>query len=262
IKVQLAAFLHHFRGSNQHHLNSAHQCNISASTVFLYVDCVTQALGDLSTHFIKWPDRARQDKIHDAFREQGFLGAIGAIDGSLIWFVDVPAVDGSYYYCCKKFYGVCFIFSVYFGDAYDIGWPASQNDITVFKKLDIWLEHPKFFEANEYLLADKGYQITPYTIQWFDDVELCSQDEHFNHTAFNKMHASAWIIVEHSFGDLKGRFPALKWMVGKDTCQIYHSIEALMILANIFRTLQDSPWEIPDFNSSNALAELVQGIVI
>ncbi|KAF9504262.1 hypothetical protein BS47DRAFT_1247982, partial [Hydnum rufescens UP504] len=68
---------------------------------------------------------------------------------------------------------------------------------------------------------------------------------------FNKVHASARIIVEHSFSDLKGRFPALKWLAGWDIHQMYHAMEALMILANIFRMLQDSPHEIPNFDGSD-----------
>jgi DDE superfamily endonuclease len=106
--------------------------------------------------------------------------------------------------------------------------------------------------------AGIGYQITPYTIQSFDDQELNHGGEHHQHTAFNKMHASVQIVVEHSFGELKGRFPALKWLAGNDVTWSYHSVEALMILANIFQMLQDSPWEIPDFDGSDDLAQHVQ----
>ncbi|KAF9504263.1 hypothetical protein BS47DRAFT_1253849, partial [Hydnum rufescens UP504] len=157
VEVQFAAFLQHFGSSNQHHLNTACECNIGAGTVFLYVDHVIQALGDLGPHFIKWPDQTRCAEIHKAFGEQGFPGAIGAINGSLIHFVEVPAVDGSYYYCHKKFFGANIQAMVdhegYF-TSYDIGWPASQNDIVIFKKSSIWLERHKFFEPDKYLLAD------------------------------------------------------------------------------------------------------------
>jgi hypothetical protein len=40
--------------------------------------------------------------------------------------------------------------------SYDIGWPGSQNDISIFKRSNIWLERYRYFEDHEYLLADKG----------------------------------------------------------------------------------------------------------
>lgn len=69
------------------------------------------------------------------------------------------------------------------------------------------------------------------------------------------MHAGARIIVEHAFGYLKGRFPALKEMPGRNMERIYRGVEALMILSNIFRHLDDCPDEIPDFDLDEALAE-------
>jgi hypothetical protein len=71
------------------------------------VDRVTQAFQELSGWFVVWPDTDRHAKVRHAFGDQGFEGAIGAIDSSLICLVEVPAVDGSYYYCRKKFWGVC-----------------------------------------------------------------------------------------------------------------------------------------------------------
>jgi hypothetical protein len=40
--------------------------------------------------------------------------------------------------------------------SYDIGWPGSQNDISIFKQSNIWLEQYQYFEDCEYLLANKG----------------------------------------------------------------------------------------------------------
>jgi DDE superfamily endonuclease len=104
--------------------------------------------------------------------------------------------------------------------SYDIGWPASQVDITIFKKSSLWLQHHAYFHPDEYLLADKGtysyseilylliafigYTITPYTIRPFEETELRTHQEQQQCTHFNKMHSSARIVVEHAFGALKG----------------------------------------------------------
>lgn len=100
-------FLRHFGSLNGHYLNIARECNIGTGSVFLYVDCVTKAFQELGRRFVVWPDINHRAEIRAAFGDQGFEGVIGAIDGSLVHLVEVPAVDGSYYYCWKKFWGLC-----------------------------------------------------------------------------------------------------------------------------------------------------------
>lgn len=39
---------------------------------------------------------------------------------------------------------------------YDIGWPGSQNDISIFKHSSIWTKWDKYFGEGEYILGDKG----------------------------------------------------------------------------------------------------------
>jgi hypothetical protein len=67
---------------------------------------VIKALRQLRTEAVLWPAGTARHEIKDAFALQGFPGAIGAIDGTLIRLVEVPPKDGIYYYCHKKFYGV------------------------------------------------------------------------------------------------------------------------------------------------------------
>jgi hypothetical protein len=39
---------------------------------------------------------------------------------------------------------------------YDLGWPGSVNDTTIFKESSLWLQRGAYFEEGEYLLVDKG----------------------------------------------------------------------------------------------------------
>ena len=39
---------------------------------------------------------------------------------------------------------------------YELGWPGSVVDVTVFKQSEVWMNKAKYFEDDEYLLADKG----------------------------------------------------------------------------------------------------------
>lgn len=62
-------------------------------------------------------------------------------------------------------------------------------------------------------------------------------------------------MVEHTFGALKGRFPALKLLNGQDMKRIYMSIEALLILHNIFVDLNNPPKDIDDYDESDPDAQ-------
>lgn len=145
--------------------------------------------------------------------------------------------------------------------SYDIGWPASQNDITIFKKSSIWIHRHTFFSDGDYLLADKGYKITPYSIRPFNDNELRSADERRRRTAFNKAHSRARIIVEHTFGLLKGRFPVLKWMPGRKPKECYRIVEALMVLHNLLFMLNDDPKQIPNLDTDDTEADELQTLI-
>ena len=108
VETQFATFMRFFGSPANHHLNVARDCGISAGSVFGYVARVVKALRQLRTQAVKWPTGERLEDIKTAFRDMGFSEAIGAIDGSLIRFVNPPAKHGIYYYCRKKFYGVRF----------------------------------------------------------------------------------------------------------------------------------------------------------
>ena len=53
--------------------------------------------------------------------------------------------------------------------------------------------------------------------------------------------------MEHAFGQLKGRFPALKLLSGRGMEHIYFGVEALMILHNIF-IIFDDPEDISGYD--------------
>ena len=39
---------------------------------------------------------------------------------------------------------------------YELGWQGSVANVTVFKQSEVWVNKAKYFEDDEYLLADKG----------------------------------------------------------------------------------------------------------
>ena len=100
-----------------------------------------------------------------------------------------------------------------------------------------------------------GYEITPYTVRPFDENELSTGAERQRRVKFNRSHAAARIIIEHTFGLLKGRFPTLKLLSGRDVPRMYRVIQALLVLHNIFLMIGDNAREIPDFDGEDADAD-------
>ncbi|KAL5511017.1 hypothetical protein ACEPAG_3736 [Sanghuangporus baumii] len=109
----------------------------------------------------------------------------------------------------------------------------------------------------EFLLADKGYPLTKFTIRPFADSDLTNdEDESHRRRDFNFQLSHLRICIEHSFGMLKGRFPALRCMPGTDLNVIFTVIEALMVVHNILIDLGDDPTLIEDYDGVDELARL------
>ena len=62
-------------------------------------------------------------------------------------------------------------------------------------------------ENRGYLLGDAGYGITPFLMTPFENAQSELEKN------FNKKHAKNRVIVEHAFGQLKRRFPILRYGV-------------------------------------------------
>ncbi|KAI0056073.1 hypothetical protein BV25DRAFT_1921309 [Artomyces pyxidatus] len=118
--------------------------------------------------------------------------------------------------------------------SYDFGWPGAQ-----------------YFEPHEYILVDKGYPLTQFTIRPFTDTDFTADAaESHRRKMFNKKLSSLRIFVEHAFGRLKGRFPGLRPMTGRHLTEMYRTIEALMIIHNILESINDDPATIRGFNGA------------
>ena len=96
--------------------------------------------------------------------------------------------------------------------------------------------------------------MTEWTVWPFSKKELKNDRPQIRtqHKKWNKKHSHACIGSEHYFGRLKGRFPALKLMPGRDMTKIYLSIEALIIVHSILAEFHDSPHDIDGFEEEVA----------
>ncbi|KAI5118856.1 hypothetical protein M0805_005300 [Coniferiporia weirii] len=175
---QLAIFLLQY--GTDPSIKTAEEASIAEGTVYLYCGCVVQALHNIHHLYILWPDSQHRASLKATMAEYGFPGCIGIVDGTLIPLANKPCVNGELYWCHKKFYmlavqAIC-DHNLRFTQ-FEMGWPGNVQDTTVFRESDVWLKKVKYFEDNEYILADKG-SFTSYScmveVHAQINVQLCN----------------------------------------------------------------------------------------
>jgi hypothetical protein len=142
-------------------------------------------------------------------QEFGLPGAVGVVDGTYVYLSQRPAVDGEVFWCRKHRYAlnvqlVC-------DDQrrityYQLGWPGSVYDSTVFSESFLYRNAREFFSLGEFLLADSGYGATCFICTPYRQ-PAASLD--YN-KVFNELFSRARVVIEHVNGILKGRFSSLR----------------------------------------------------
>lgn len=155
-----------------------------------------------------------------------------------------------------------------------------MQDSRVFRNSHLWRHRDEYFQEHEYILVDKGnsststlfkyskliypitgYPLTKFSIRPFNDHDLTQNPELAQtRKRWNRELSSLRIFVEHAFGRLKGRFPLLRFMPGRNLRHIFRTVEALMILHNILEARGDDPTTIRGFNGlEDTQIDLVRG---
>ncbi|KAF8579607.1 hypothetical protein K439DRAFT_1359267 [Ramaria rubella] len=249
VQFQLTCFLTCYAQQGSDSLRVAQQLSLGHGTVFLYCHRVTHAFHELGLNHSIWPDKERKHKIADVFEAHSGLGCIGVCDGSLIRLTKDPWMSKGVYQCCKKFPAINVQATVDHEKrftSFDLGWPGSIPDVTIFKVSYIWNNCAVHFAPGEYILADKVWPFNE------PEIHKCLKIEQMHQHDFNKRLSHVWIWIEHAFGWLKGRFPALKAMGSANNIQEVHkAVEALMVVHNLCIDMDDHPEDILDFNPND-----------
>ncbi|XP_033747150.1 putative nuclease HARBI1 [Pecten maximus] len=200
-------------------------------------------LNHLKSRFIKWPSPGEMAEEADVFSQRnGFPGIIGALDGTHIH-ISKPKDHPQSYFNRKGYYSIQMqavcrhdmrLTHVF------VGYPGSCHDARVLKNSDIWNNGLQLCNNTYCILADGAYPIrrwllTPYR----DNGHLGNRERRYNH-----YHSSCRVVIERSFGLLKGRFRRLQNLQTssiKTACQI---IMASSVLHNICILQKD---EVSDF---------------
>ncbi|KAJ8911490.1 hypothetical protein NQ315_010862 [Exocentrus adspersus] len=204
--------------------------DISISSLFRVIRRVTYFLSNLAPQFIRWPDLNEKQEIERHFREKGFPGVIGAIDGSHVK-LDKPSRDPESYYNRKKY------FSIHMQAVCDhkrrirsifVGFPGSVHDARVFARSS--LANTLAAKCGDYfILGDSAYSCSRNLVTPFKDEGNLSQRQR----RFNQRLSSCLCIIEHCFGLLKQKFRQLYHIKLKSIPDIVHFVRACCVLHNM-----------------------------
>lgn len=176
-------------------------------------NCLTRVLNFLCSmkdEIIKWPSIDRRITIKQAFaRNNGIVGAMGAIDGSHIEIVKPTENQDSY--INRKGYASLLLQGVVdhekrFIDVF-CGEPGSLHDARLLRRSALYskiLNNPEFI-GEDFLLGDSAYPNLHWIVTPFQDNGFLTE----NQRLFNKQVSSKRVVVENAFGLLKGRFRRL-----------------------------------------------------
>ncbi|OWA50458.1 hypothetical protein BV898_14972 [Hypsibius exemplaris] len=211
---------------------------ISEDSVLLFTNRTIVALLSIESQFVKWPDTAEKNVIKSRIlKRSGFPDCIGMVDGALMVLEYTPQLGDSNYFSHKSHYGITAM--IVCDDTRrirhaNIGFCGSAHDNRVFDNFRLGKFSERFFDDEEYILADSGYTTsTTVVASYKKPAALIPEND-----IFKKYHSSLRMTVEHCIGMVKGRCQSLRGMRSyirsvKDHQRIVYWIRACFVLHNI-----------------------------
>lgn len=225
----------------------ADRFNVADSAAYSTIKNVTEFLVTLSCEYIHWPTEIEAERESQIFeRKKNLHHVIGAIDGSHIR-INKPHMYAEDYINRKGYYSVLLQGTVNSKMLFiDIvaGEPGSMHDARMLRKSKLYsvaYENPEVLFYNKYaLLGDSAYP----SLNWL--ITPIKDNGHLNEEQrnFNYRHSSTRMVVENTFGHLKGRFRRLKNFENHSIPFIVNCITAACVLHNICITASDEFDEI------------------
>lgn len=216
---------------------------VALSTVHTEVHRVVNILCSLRKKFIVWPKANECAIIEEQFRMRvaksggpGFPGVLGAIDGCHVEIL-APADDQVSYTDRKMNHsiilqGICSATKVFTNVS--IGTPGSRNDnralsfSSVYRNLMANGHRGLLYEDRYHLIGDKAYPNRSWMMSPYKNYGNLTRKQR----RYNYKHSVTRVVIEHTFGLLKGRWRRLLCLVLKDVAKDTNFILAACILHN------------------------------
>ncbi|CAG8572303.1 13058_t:CDS:2, partial [Cetraspora pellucida] len=183
----------------------ARQWGLGIGTVVEYTKHGITAINLIGNKYVQWSDSVERQQISNQMEQlSGFKRCVGFLDGTDVVLEYKLLIDGS------------------------------VTDSRAYKSTSLFCETQKFFNKNEYLLADCGYPLTSTIIISYKQPQSNISENSFFNTMLSKKH----VRIEHVNGIWKGRFGCLNGirtqiLFKKDLKFILNIIKAMIILYNL-----------------------------
>jgi hypothetical protein len=141
---------------------------VGHGSVCLFTKRVFIAILAMKDDVISWPKEEERRDISARFSfKHGLPGCVGILDGTPVNFSQRPCIDGETFFSRKSRY--CYNVQLICDDLkkirfYQIGWPGSVYDSTVFSHSNVALHPLQHFSIGEFLIADSGYALTQWCL--------------------------------------------------------------------------------------------------
>ena len=220
----------------------SHLFGVSKSTVCLVSKDVCSAIvKSLLPRYLTFPTGTALREIVDGFKHNlGFPQCAGAVDGSIISPRECPAD----YYNRKGWHSIILQGTVdhrgRFTDVY-VGWPGRVHDARVFANSSLyqrgqsgnllpdWKEQMDERDIPLVMLGDPAYPLLPWLMKAYpNNGHLTREQKQFNYRL-----SKARVVVEHSYGRLKGRWRCLLKRLDVDVGDVPELVAACCVLHNI-----------------------------
>ena len=233
-------------GTNTEYRTIAALFGIGRSTACEVVLETCEAIAlHLIPKYVCIPQNEKLRETIDGFRcWWGFPQTVGAIDGThipILW----PQECASDYYNRKGYYSILMQATVDFRGLFmdvNIGWPgkcmmlvflfilhASEKGAMVYTLFPDWPITLAGVKVQLLLLGNPTYPLLPWLMKpYLDNASTTPQEHHFNYRL-----SRARMVVENSFGCLKGRWRCLLKRLDLQTSNIPNVVASCVVLLNV-----------------------------
>ena len=229
-----------------------HLFGVAKSTVCVVTKEVCSCIVSLLLpQYIKIPKGSSLKKVVEGFfRDHGFPQCAGAVDGTHIPIVS-PELCPAGYYNRKGWHSILMQGTVnnegLFIDIY-VGWPGRVHDARVFansslfkcgqdkKLLPNWTKRIGSKDVPLVILGDPAYPLLDWLMKAFPDNGHLTREQR----TFNYRLSRARVVVEHSYGKLKGRWRCLLKRLDVNVFDVPELVAACCVLHNICEIHGDS----------------------
>lgn len=224
--LKLAIFLDYLQSNAMHHhVGRQTHLQISRSCATHYINFVARIIAGLSSEFVRLPDMAERSHIAEEFyTRSSFPWCWGVADGSHIRIAKPSCADYTGFYNCKHFYSLNCLFICdhnhkirYFTNRHK----GSAHDAKIFGESHLAaLLEAEFNQRKPFaLIGDEAFPCSQIMLPPVRDIQLANEDDpnvREKMVQYNIVHKKTRIIIEHTFGILKRRWPALLYGVRCD----------------------------------------------